>query len=164
MAKGPSSAPGMAIGRKISPKDFGFDKATILEMVLANKQAEHALYRVVGIATALKPYKDKESGEIRYGLSGQFEATSVHGELKNGSALYLPSYINDMIVAALSLEGTEAVKIAFDIYAQFDETSATSYVFTGRDLLNAGSTSVEEIKAEISALPAMPKTLALPSE
>ena len=167
MAKTPSSAPGMEIGRRISPKEMGFDKEAILKLVLSDTAMEFALYRVVGIATSLKPYKDKTdsgNGEIKFGLMGQFEATSVDGEVKNGSALYLPSYVNDMVVSALSIEGTEAVRLAFDIYAKYEKSAATSYVFVARDLLNAGGQSVEEIKAEISSLPPMPKTLALPSE
>lgn len=167
MAKAPTSAPGMEIGRRISPKEMGFDKEAILKLVLSDTDSEHALYRVVGIATSLKPYKDKTEngiGDVKFGLMGQFEATSVDGEVKNGSALYLPGYVNDMIVAALSMEGTEAVRLAFDIYAKYEKSAATSYVFTARDLLNAGATSVQEIKAEISSLPAMPKTLALPKE
>lgn len=167
MAKTPTNAPGMEIGRRISPKEMGYDKETLLKLVLSNTAVEHALYRVVGIATSLKPYKDKTengNGETKFGLMGQFEATSVDGEIKTGSSLYLPTYVNDMIVAALSMEGTEAVRLAFDVYVKYEKDAATSYTYIARDLLNAGSQSVDEIKAEISSLPAMPKTLALPSE
>lgn len=167
MAKAPSTGPGMEIGRRITPKEMGFDKEAILKLVLGDTTSEHALYRVVGIATGLKPYKDKtenNSGEVKFGLIGQFEATTVDGEVKTGSSLYLPNYVNDMIVAALSMDGTEAVRLAFDVYVKYDSGSATSYVYSARDLLNTGSTSVAEIKAEIASLPAMPKTLALPKE
>jgi len=167
MAKAPSSAPGQAIGRRISPKEMGYDKEAILKLVLSDTDSEHAIYRVVGIATALKPYKDKTDngdGSVKFGLMGQFEATGVDGEIKTGSALYLPGYVNDMVVAALSMDGNEAVRLAFDIYAKYDKDAATSYVFVARDLLNAGANSVDEIKAEIASLPAMPKTLALPKE
>lgn len=166
MAKTPNTAPGGEIGRKISAKDMGFTKPIIQALVIGAQEVDHFLFRAVGIASALKPYKIKDgdrAGEIAFGLLGQFEGTNADGETKMGSVLYLPGYVNDMIVAALSMDDTAAVKIAFDVYARYDETSATSYVFTARDLLNAEPQGLAEVKAELTALPMPPKTLAITS-
>lgn len=166
-AKNSVSAPGGEIGRQISAKSMGFDKAEILTLVINDKTSDHFLYRVTGVGTGLKPYKIKEgekAGEIAFGIQGQFEGVTLDGVVLNGSVLYLPGYANDMVVAALSMPEAVGVKIAMDVYARFDEKSATSYVFTVRDLLNEGAAGVEEVKAQIQALPMPPKVLALPKE
>lgn len=149
---------GSEVGRKLSVKELGWDKPTILQTVLANQESNHPLARFMGIATGLKPYKIKEgenAGQVGYGLLGQFEGENlITGESKQGSVLYLPGYINDMVVAALSSgEDVASVRIAFDIYAKYDADAATSYVFTGNDLLNTRLAGVDEVKAAIQALP-----------
>jgi hypothetical protein len=156
---------GTEVGRRLSVKELGFDKASILKLVLANELEQHFLARFVGQATGIRPYKIKEgdrAGEIAFGLLGMFEGTNSDGEVKGGSVLYLPGYVNDMIVAVLqSSEDVASVRIAFDVYAKYDADAATSYVFTANDLLNTGSVSVDEIKESIKALPMPSKTLAL---
>lgn len=156
---------GKEIGRKLSVKELGFDKGSILKIVLANDSENHFLARFVGVVTGLKPYKIKEgerAGELAFGLMGQFEGSNADGESKDGSVLYLPGYVNDAIVSIFQAdESVTSVRIAYDVYAKFDEDAATSYVFTVNDLLNVGSQSVDEVKAEIKALPMPGKTPAL---
>lgn len=162
-----TSAPGQALTKKLSLKGLGFDKATILKAVLSDQNAEHFLARFVGVCTAPKPYRVKEgdrAGEIAFGLMGQFEGTNSDGETITSAVCYLPEYATEMVLGALgSGEDIQSVKIAFDIYAVYDEKAATSYTFSVRDLLNAGAQGVDEVKAAITALPMPPKTLALPS-
>lgn len=158
MAKNTTSATiGREIGRKLSVKEMGFDKATILKAVLADENAKHFLARFVGVVTGVRPYKIKEgdnAGQIAYGLQGQFEGSDINGETKDGSVLYLPGYVNDAITSIFAADPeVSAVRIAFDVYAAFDADAATSYVFTVHDLLNTGSQTVDEVKAEIMALP-----------
>lgn len=158
---------GKEIGRKLSVKELGFDKKSILAHVLANTQENHFLARFVGVVTGLKPYKIKEgdrAGELAFGLMGQFEGNNADGEAKDGSVLYLPGYVNDAIVSIFQADETvSSVRIAYDVYAKYDEDAATSYVFTVNDLLNVGSQSVDEVKAEIKALPMPAKTPTLPA-
>lgn len=149
---------GKAIGRKLSVNEFGFDKPTLQKLVLGDQEAQHFLARFVGVVTGLKPYKTKgdenRPPETAFGLMGSFEGTSVNGEVKEGAVLYLPSYVNDMVVAMLQAdESIASIRIAFDVYASYEEKSATSYTFTVNDLLNDGSQSVEEVKSAITALP-----------
>lgn len=158
---------GQALEKKLSIKGLGFDKKTILQRVLTNEQAEHALARIVGVAIQPRPYRIKEgerAGEIAFGLMGQFEGTNLDtGETMTSAVCYLPEYATEMVLGALTLEDVDSVRIAFDIYAKYDENAATSYVFSVRDLLNQGSQCVDEVKEMIKALPLPPKTLALPS-
>ena len=169
MAKAPQSI-GREIGRKLSVSEMGWSKPEVQKLVLADQNSNHFLARFVGTVTGLKPYKIKDgdrAGETAYGLQGQFEATHADGSTKDGSVLYLPGYVNDAIVSIFAAdESVSAVRVAMDVYAHYDETSATSYVFTVNDLLNTGSTTVDEVKAEIKALPlpSAPVPLALPSE
>lgn len=159
---------GREIGRKLSVKELGYDKATILETVLADREANHFLGRFVGSVTGLKPYKVKEgdrAGETAYGLQGMFEATGGNGNTKDGSVLYLPGYVNDAIVSIFAAdEDVSSVKIAFDVYARYDADAATSYVFTVHDLLNTGSESVDEVKEAIKSLPMPSAPLKLTKE
>lgn len=162
------SRPGEELGNKLSVKSFGWDKGTILEAVMANKDEPIFLARFMGAASGLRKYKVpanqvKDGVDEGFGLSGQFVGVNSDGEQVKGSVLYLPRYVHDMVEAALTMSGdVEAVRIGFDIYAQFDEDSATSYVFTARDLLNTGSTVVTEVFNKVMAL-GMPGALkALP--
>ena len=156
---------GKEIGRKLSVRELGFDKGRILESVMANREENHFLARFVGVVTGIKPYKIKEgerAGEIAFGLMGQFEGQNSDGEAKDGSVLYLPGYVNDMVVSMFqSSEDIVSVRIAFDVYAKFDADAATSYVFTVNDLLNEGSQSVDEVKEAVKALPMPSKVPAL---
>jgi hypothetical protein len=162
-SKANAPAPGQQLAKKLSIATLGLRKPDIQALVLADRNAEHFLARFVGVATQPKPYKDPETGDMKFGLMGQFEGTSREGVVLNSAVAYLPTYAMDMVLAALSLEDVQGVNIAFDIYAIYDEDSATSYTFNVRDLLNQGAHGVDEVKAQIASLPAAPKTLALPS-
>lgn len=173
MAK-PSNAGtiGQEVGRKLSIKELGWDKASILQTVLAAQNDKHFLGRFVGTVTGLKPYRkqDVKDGEspVGYGLQGDFEGISGKtGETVKGIVCYLPGYINDAITSIFAADAAvESVKIAYDVYAYYDDSAATSYVFSVHDLLNVGSESVAEVKEAIKALP-LPSgsvPLALPKE
>ena len=148
---------GKEIGTKLSVKSFGFDKEKLLELVMKDKGNDIPLVRFTGAATGLRKYKSEyaEGGE-GFGLSGQFEGQSVDGEVKNGSVLYLPKNVHDMVEAAMSMsDDVQAVRIAFDVYARYDKDAATSYVFVVRDILNEGEQSVDAIKEAIKDVPAL---------
>lgn len=171
MAKEPtaSAAPvGRQLPRKLTIKELGWDKGNIQAAVLADREARIFLARFVGVASALKPYRVKaegdRNGEIAYGLVGEFEGTNHDGEVKIGAVLYLPGYVNEMIAAVLSSNpDASGVRVAYDVYARFDEAAATSYVFDVFDLINVEMDSVKEVKASIAALPMPPKVAALPA-
>jgi len=159
---------GVAMAKRLSVKELGWDKPTLQAAVLANKGSRVFLARFVGLATALRPYRIKaegdKQGEIAYGLVGQFEGTSANGEVKPGAVLYLPAYVQDMIAAVLqSNPDVSGVQVAYDVYAVYDDGSATSYTFEVFDLLNTGAESVDEVKASIKALPMPSAIVALPS-
>jgi len=155
---------GRQLPRKLTIKEFGFDKPTLQKLVLSDQASRHFLARFVGVASALKPYRIKaegeRNGEIAYGLVGEFEGTSADGESRHGAVLYLPGYVNEMIAAVLqSSEDVAGVRVAYDVYARYDEAAATSYVFDVFDLINVSSQGVDEVKASIAALPMPPKAL-----
>lgn len=150
---------GQEIGNKMSVKSFGWTKPVILEAVMKDKENDVFLCRVGGIATGLRKYKIpasqvKDGVEDGFGLSGQFVGVGPDGVEVKGSVLYLPRYVHDMVEAALSIgDDVAGVRIGFDIYARYDEASATSYIFVARDLLNEGSSSVDSVKETLFALP-----------
>ena len=155
-----SQAIGQEIGNKLSVKSFGWDKESILEAVMKDKENDVFLCRIGGIATGLRKYKvpeaQRKAGEENgFGLSGQFVGVNgATGEELKGSVLYLPRYVHDMVEAALSLgDDVAGVRIGFDIYARYDKSSATSYVFVARDLLNEGNSSVDQVRETMMALP-----------
>ena len=147
---------GQEIGKKLSVAEFGFTKPVLQKLVLSDQESKHFLVRFTGAASAVRPYKDKESGETRFGLMGQFQGRTADGQEQNGSVLYLPSYVNDLVVAALSMgDDVVAVRIAFDVYATYSEKSATSYTFIANDLLNSSLAGVEEVNEQVRSM-AMP--------
>lgn len=154
-----ANRPGEELGNKLSAKSFGWDKPSILEAVMADKEASVFLYRVGGVATGLRKYKVptgqvKDGEDTGFGLSGSFVGINTDGEQIKGSVLYLPRYVHDMVEAALAMgDDVQGVRIGFDIYAVYNETSATSYVFTARDLLNEGNASVDAVMDVFKALP-----------
>ena len=161
------NGPGQEIGRRLSVGEMGWGKENILKAVLDDTEKQHFLVRFVGVATGVKPYKIKEgdkAGETAFGIMGQFQGTNADGEVMDGTTLYLPGYINDMVVNALSIDDSVvSVRIAFDVYAQYDAKSATSYVFTGRDLIGGQQAGVAEVNEQIKAmsLPSGPSLKAL---
>lgn len=171
MAKEPETAAtpvGKQLPRKLTIKELGWGKPEIQKAVLANQEGRIFLARFVGVASALKPYRVKaegeRNGEIAYGLVGEFEGTNQDGEVKQGAVLYLPGYVNEMIAAVLSSNpDVSGVRVAYDVYARYDEAAATSYVFDVFDLINTESTGVAEVKASIAALPMPPKVAMLPA-
>ncbi len=168
MTKTATGPIGQSLAKKLSVAGLGWDKPALQKLTLGDQTSEHHIARFVGVATAPKPYKVKEgdrAGETAFGLLGQFEGTNSHtGETINSAVCYLPEYATEMVIGALtSSDDVQSVKIAFDIYAVYSAKSATSYEFGVRDLLTQGSAGVDEVKAEIQALPMPPKTLALPS-
>lgn len=148
---------GQEIGRKISAKEVGWDSDRVLEAVMANKTEDVPLYRVIGVATATSEYEsDYGDGSA---LIGQFEAQTSDGKTFNGSALYLPGYLQQMAVANLQASGEGAgLQIALDIYARYESSAATKYIFVGRSLIAADTRAVDAIKAQIgnTPLPALP--------
>jgi hypothetical protein len=148
---------GKEVGTKLSAKSFGWDKETILEAVMKDKGADVPLYRILGVASGLRKYKSdmEESGE-GYGLSGQFKGYGIDGTEKTGAVVYLPKSIHTMVEAALTVgDDVQGVRIGFDIYARYDKTSATSYVYVGRDILDEGSSSLDSVIEAVSGLPAL---------
>lgn len=157
MANTETQAVGQEIGRKISAKTVGFDSDRILELVMQNKGTDVPLYRVLGMATGLSEYESSYGdGEA---LIGQFEAETSDGKTFNGSALYLPGYLQQMAVANLKAAGDGAgLSIALDIYARYDGDAASKYVFVGRSLVAPDTRAVDAIKAQIgnTPIPALP--------
>lgn len=147
-----SGSVGQEIGGKLSVADFGWTKPNIQAAVLADRTKRVFLMRAIGVVTALKPYKDKESGETRYGSQGDFEIISGAGEVKKGTVLYLPSYVQGLIEGVMATQDAAAIRIAFDIYAEYNEKSATSYSFVAFDLLNEGSEGVDSVKSAVASL------------
>jgi len=157
-------AVGQEVGRKLSVGDMGYTKPVLQKLCIGDQESDHFLCRFVGVATGAKPYKIKEgdrAGETAFGIQGQFEGTNADGEVLSGTVLYLPGYLTDAVLSNFVDDMVQGVRIAYDVYARYDEKSATSYVFTGRDLINSTSQGVEEVKAQIQALPMPPRTLAL---
>jgi len=155
MARKPASAtPGEELGGKISAKELGYAKADIMALVLADRDSEHFLYRVIGQASDVQAY-DGEYGE-GFGLMGQFEATTRDGETVIGTTLYLPNIAQNLVVSAVRSGNTAG--LAMDVYAVFDEEAATSYVFKVRSLIEPDRSAIEQLKQQIGStpLPALP--------
>lgn len=148
---------GKVVGIKLSAKSFGWDKETILRTLMKPEWEgkELPLVRYAGTATGLRKYKSEYAdGGEGFGLSGEFlgigSDLAPKPERQDGSVLYLPGNVHAMVEAALDMSDASAVRIAFDVYAVYDKDAATSYVFMTRDVLNQGSTSADDILAQVA--------------
>lgn len=157
MAKA-NQTPGQELGRKLSVGEFGFSKSVIQKLVLDDQENPQFLVRFTGLAHGTKRYVSGKGEETieGFGLLGQFRGVSRSGEEKDGSLLYLPGFLTDMIVA--SLDSDQAVRLAIDVYAAYDEDSATSYVYTARNLIPPDTSALDAINEQIKgmALPSLP--------
>jgi hypothetical protein len=165
--KNTPSVPGEEMGRQLSVKSFGWSKSAILEKLFENKKEDVFLMRVIGSANGTKPYQSRTRGDDGeylegHGIIGQFECTGPDGEVKPGNKIYLPGYITEAIVGHLQGNPDVSVRCAFDLYARYDEASATSYVFVGRSLIQQESDELKQLKARLSSTP-LPTPAALPA-
>lgn len=140
---------GTQVGKKLSVRSF-MEQEETMELVLANKETPVFLGRFTGVARGVKPYKSTY-GE-GYSLIGEFKGTGADGEIKSGTSLFLPSYVQDTIVAVLAMENVEGVKIAYDVYAEYAAKSNTKYEYSVRNLLQIESPEMAEVEAEIAKL------------
>lgn len=102
-----------------------------------------------------------QTGESDFGpwvkLKGRFRATNrLTSEVFNSSTALLPEEITDPVLAALQLDGAQAVDMAFTVSLKIDDASATGYVYTVASLLDmAADDPLEQLAARVQqALPA----------
>jgi hypothetical protein len=154
----------MELLRKITMKGIGWDKGNILELVLPYKDDPKPvpIARIFGVMTDTKTYVDANTGDTGEGLKGQFEATNIKtGEVYTAPVCYLPGAAMDMITAAFSMakeqDASSTVKFAFDVFAKYDSTAATSYTFGVKPLVEANKIDpLAELREASGNLPALP--------
>ena len=144
--------------KKLTVKEIGA-KPDLRAMIAANDKGErYPVARVVGIARKTKPYIDPKDGKESILFFGSFKGTNLQtgAEFMSGKAFF-PGAIPDMLYGALGGETTE-VQFGFDIYAEFNETAATKYVYQVESLIPlAENDSLRLLSDSISApLPALP--------
>jgi hypothetical protein len=133
----------MQLLRKISAKTMGWEKSAIQEKCIVDKKNPHLLYRVVGIASGTRSGKskfdDREDAQDWVALLGSFQGTSnLTGEVFRAGVCFMPNYVVDAVAGQL-VGDVESVKFAYDIYAKYDEKSATSYVFLAEPLMEVAT-------------------------
>ena len=125
----------MKLINKLSVKAIIGGKGNILETVMKDKEAEHVVARILGIATGIKT-GEGDNGPWT-GLTGTFKGVNVTtGEEFQSGVLFMPNVAQDMVTGALMAD-TKAVEFGFEITAKYDETSATSYVYSARPLFES---------------------------
>lgn len=147
----------MQLLRKISTRTVFGGKGEVLELVMADKTKPHTLYRVGGEATAiLVGHGQDETMRPWIALLGRFRAVNVKtGEIFTSMKCFLPEFLSQGIGAGLGSEpGEKTVTFLFDITAQFDEASATSYVYGAAECLPPEEgDSLERLFGNAPALP-----------
>lgn len=147
----------MTMLKKITAKSLGFNKGKVQELCITDKETQHPLYRVVGIANGTKSGEGDNGPWV--GLTGMFQATNIEtGEIFSSAVCFLPRYIMEIYVGGLNLEGVESVNVGVDVYAKYDEGSATSYEYIG-ELYTQGDASA--VQALADSLPPLPSNKAL---
>lgn len=133
----------MRLLTKMSATGLGHDKASIQAAFAADPTiARFFVGRIFGIANGVKEYVDKNSGEVRYGLKGEFGGISSLKESKDiadarSKICYLPDVAQQDVISKIAdtdpttgaVTAKRSIEFAFDIYAVKRETAATGYVF-----------------------------------
>lgn len=178
----------MQLLRKISARTVFGSKADIQTLVLVERNTRQPLFRVVGIANGMRTgstedVKDENAGpDVKSkprtidaatgkpmrdwtALLGGFEAQKLDkdgtptGEKFRSGVCFLPNYVVDSVTGQLTSD-VLSVKFAFDIYAMFDEQSATSYTYEAVSLIEPAE---DDQLALLSKQLATPK-IAAPTE
>lgn len=148
----------MALVKKISTRTVFGTKADVQKLVLEDQKSNHFLYRVYGEArgfvTGTSKFSDKDEPSEWQALAGEFEAVNNDGEVFDAAVCFLPAYVIGPIVERLKQEGVENVTFGFDIYAQYDEKAATSYIYLCEPLRRAGEeAAIDKMREGLKPLP-----------
>ncbi len=144
----------MKLISKISMRDVVGGKSVILETIMKDKTISHPVARVIGIASGLKT-GEGDNGPWT-GLTGQFKATNLlTGEVYQSGKCFMPDVAQDMIVGALMAGNTASVSFGFDVSVEYDEKSATSYVYTAASLMDSGPTDPISMLEQSILVPAL---------
>lgn len=137
--------------------------------VVTQKDDTLPLGRIYGEATAVIMSEDTKSGDLMYGLKGQFYADNYHieGTRFSSGKLYLPGGINEMIVEAVMGDGEvddkgrpvyNRVKFAVEV-SSVKANNPLGYSYEFQSLIDAQETDLE--RELLSQLPERPKVKAL---
>lgn len=153
----------MQLLKRISTRSVYGSKEDIQRLVLSDEKKNHPLYRIYGYATGYVTGKSKFKNADGTDqpdwqcIAGDFEAINTEGEVFNAAMCFLPNYITGPIVQALKdNQDIEQVEIAFDIVAQYDKQSATSYTYLAQQVRRPGEVSqLEALRGKLDDAPAL---------
>ncbi len=136
-------------------------KGDMLEKVMKDKTKTHPVMRVWGVATRLKPGASDLGPFVRF--LGGFRALNIEtGELFRAPVVLLPKFLEDQLAGAMgSGENVKPAEFAIEIGVRYDKTSATSYVYTGEEMV-ATSESDQMLQLEARIRADNPKALPAP--
>ncbi len=146
--------------RKITIKTV-WGSALDIEEVLAAPDRLLPIMDVWGIAGRFRAGESDLGPYTRF--VGQFKATNLKtGEIFRASACLLPKFLEEDLVAAMTVGESAEVKNAqfgVRIYAKFDKNAATKYIYVADSLVEAATSDAmlaleQQIKGAAAALPA----------
>lgn len=147
--------------KRISTRSVFGSKEDIQRLVLSDEKKNHPLYRLYGYATGYVtgPSKFKNADGSDQAdwvcIAGDFEAVNMDGEVFNAALCFLPNYITGPIANALKENSDiQQIEIAYDIVAQYDKNSATSYIYLAQAVRRPGEVSqLESLREKIEGAP-----------
>jgi hypothetical protein len=136
-------------------------KGEMLAKVLKDKAKTFPVMRVWGVATRLKPGASDLGPFVRF--LGAFRAVNIEtGELFRAPVCLLPKFLEDQLAAGMgSGENVKPAEFAIEIGVKYDKTSATSYVYTGDEMI-ATTESDQMLQLEARIREENPKALPAP--
>ena len=151
--------------RKASVATLFGDKETVLEAVMASKSKPVFMFSIKGNAVGVREgEKAMGDGKVSHwkSLIGSFVcASGKTGEIFMTGQAFLPAYIANMIAGQLG-EAGNSCEVDADVYAVYDKSAATSYVYEAT--LHSARADEEIVKAladrTASAMKALPKPTA----
>jgi hypothetical protein len=151
----------MKIVKKLSGKTIVGNIKALLKAQEVTVGQTLELFTVYGTANGFK------TGESTYGqwfsISGSFEAINhtKDDEICRGANLFLPDVANDLVIAALKVEGVDTVEVAFRIAVQkqADDAEGQGYEYIVSPVFEPqADDALGRVKANVlAALPAPTK-------
>lgn len=123
----------MKLLRKLTIKDMGVGKGEILKLVMSDKEKSHHIATIWGIAGDTKTGESDNGPWVRF--IGSFRGVTHDGKKFVAPGVHLPGAAEETVLGALKTSAG-SVEFAFDIFAKYDETAATAYVYEAVPLMD----------------------------
>lgn len=109
--------------------------------------------RLTGVLESVKSFEDR-TGTMKTVFVGDFFATGADGKLYQSEKMYVFKQLEEKLAGAWKSGGELAQEFSYDVFALFDEKSATRYVYQARPCVpTATNDRLAHLMEKVNAVP-----------